>query len=213
MKKSNQTETLPYLEAPQGVFIPSIGWLRIKSSFFKKQFPELLKAKSIETYYKILDDWAINEVQFPFYLSLISVLFFPSWVFLILFCLIFVLNIFQKNLLYGLGFTKIVQFFGHHWVQILLSIVSITWLGKNAHYVDLSIVVVSIFVVRLGFLAQIPNLLAEKVFKMQFRYEQFLQWICIKESLKDGFPVSKLDEMQKNLKKAIEQSPFSKKKS
>lgn len=210
MKKSKQDQNLPYLEAPQGVFIPSFGWLRIKSSYFKKQFPDLLKTQSIETYYKVVDDWASNEVLFPFYLSLISVLFFPTWVFLILFCLIFFLNITQKNLLYGLGFTKLIQVFGQSWLQIALSIISIAWLGKQMRYFDLSILIVCIFTVRLGFLARIPELLSEKLFKKPFRYEQFLQWICLKESIKKGFPVPKVSEMQKSLKTAIEQSPFKK---
>ncbi|TNE73124.1 hypothetical protein EP331_05295 [bacterium] len=202
MKFTEKKENV-YLETPQGFFLPKSGWIRVRSSELDKTFPGLFKIWSKEKAFEIVETWSDAEVALSGYLALVSLLVAPFWVSFLVFLILIYLMLTKRNLLYGLGLNGLMNLMNLQWGQVILSILTITFLGRNGMYLNLIISVVWFFLIRIGTLKSAVNWLAGTVFKLEHRHEKFLYWVCMKEAIKLDIPVKAIEEMKIGIQKAM----------
>ncbi len=213
MKFSQIKETL-FLETPQGFILPKSGWIRVKSGMLDRTFPGLFAEWDRKNAFEILEIWSEGDVSFTGYLTLLSLLIVPFWISALVFLGLVYLQLKQRNILYGIGLHSLMHLFSLQWMQVIISILSISFLGNSGQFIDVAIAIVWFFMLRIGTVKQMVEWFAVRVFKLEQRQETFLYWVCMKEAIKRGIPVKSIEEMKIGLEEAIQKTkrnPSSKK--
>jgi len=109
----------------------------------------------------------------------------------------------QHRFLYGLRLGSFITLFNKHFVQVAFALAVFSILGIQEMYVELVFAVIVFFSARIGWVKLGTEWIGDRVFKQEFRYEQFLNWICMQKSISAGLEVSELTEMKQKLEKAI----------
>jgi len=195
--------TDPFIETPQGIFIQNAGWLRISSDFLDKTYDELWKIRAKSEVFVEINEWALAFGSFPAFFILPLFLFLPVGLEGLMGIGLMTLLVTQHRFLYGLRLGSFITLFNKHFVQVAFALVIFSILGIQERYVELICAVIVFFSARIGWVKLGTEWIGDRVFKQEFRYEQFLIWICMQKSIAAGLEVSELTEMKQKLKNAI----------
>lgn len=208
--KFTQTQETLFLETPQGFFLPKSGWIRVKSSILEQTFPGLFDVWDRKNAFEILEIWTEGDVSLTGYLTLLSLLIFPFWLSALVFLGLVYLQLMHRNVLYGIGLHSLMYVFSLQWVQIIITLLCISFLGIWGQFIELGIAIVWFFMLRIGTVKTFVDWVSTRIFKLEYRQEKFLYWVCLKEAIKRGISVKPIEEMKIALEMAIQKTKKSK---
>lgn len=197
--KSIITESTEFVETPLGVFTKNGHWYYITSDHVEKLAPGLLKKVTFEDIINDAEVWvkSTDTITLLLFISLIQ--FIPAYIAAILSMVFLYLWHQSKSAFVGIVSTIIIKILSFEGLILLLSVLSISYLGITGQYTDVLYGLLFFIIFRFGWMRKGFDSFFSKYHKGIALNDRVIKMLIIQTALRYEIEIPQVRNMEQNI--------------
>lgn len=192
-----------YVETSLGIVTTGGNWFHTSSDQIEEMVPQIFEHCTLGELVNAAEIWIKSADSLSLLLYFVLILVVPPVISALLVLSFFLFWYVQKSALVSPYLTTILQWINKDGTLIIISGISLSWLGMTNQFVALAIGILYFFIFKLGLLRWGMDYLYEKVRSGLPLNDRLFKMLILKYAIRHGIEVPEIEEMDQKVKAFI----------